>query len=371
MNIIITSLFPSRRDISETKETKAIYNLVNNEKEILILYPVILPSTLKNLFNHLKYPIFRMGTLKVIKVPIFKIPKKELYLLFPLKIVLLLLKKLKGVQQVTFHRVNIAFKLSEFLNENKMNFNFVVHASDIHLIEKFPEKVVDTNINFRSHSLKKKTERIVGYHFPNSNIAFSGIDDNHIINFEDLSKKKLENGKLKIVTVCSLIKLKNVNVVLESLAKWENDDWEYTVIGNGPELQCLKNLSHKLGINDKVIFTGEKSHENVMEILEKNHLFIMLSRPETFGLVYLEAMSKGCIVFCASENGIDGIIKNEKNGFIIKDPEELLTYFEKLIDKTNYYNIILENSMKTINNYTNKIAKENYFKKILYRELGE
>ena len=36
----------------------------------------------------------------------------------------------------------------------------------------------------------------------------------------------------------------------------------------------------------------------------------MVSEPETFGLAYLEAMAKGCLVVGAYGWGIDGIIRH-------------------------------------------------------------
>jgi len=44
----------------------------------------------------------------------------------------------------------------------------------------------------------------------------------------------------------------------------------------------------------------------------------MVSAPETFGLAYLEAMAKGCIVIGAIGHGVDGIIQHQKNGFLVE-----------------------------------------------------
>ena len=60
--------------------------------------------------------------------------------------------------------------------------------------------------------------------------------------------------------------------------------------------------------------------------------FIMISRNETFGLVYLEAMARGCITIASRDEGFDGIIEDGTNGFLCKagDVEELTTIIRKI-----------------------------------------
>ena len=42
----------------------------------------------------------------------------------------------------------------------------------------------------------------------------------------------------------------------------------------------------------------------------------MISQGEAFGLVYLEAMARGCITIASRGEGFDGIIKDGINGFL-------------------------------------------------------
>ena len=49
---------------------------------------------------------------------------------------------------------------------------------------------------------------------------------------------------------------------------------------------------------------------------------------KTFGLVYLEAMARGCITVASRDEGFDGIIQDGVNGFLCKsgDETELVQY---------------------------------------------
>ena len=69
-------------------------------------------------------------------------------------------------------------------------------------------------------------------------------------------------------------------------------------------------------------------------MLKQHDVFIMISKNETFGLVYLEAMAVGCITIASRQEGFDGIIKHGYNGFLCEagNQEEL----EKLIKEKKY-----------------------------------
>ncbi len=45
---------------------------------------------------------------------------------------------------------------------------------------------------------------------------------------------------------------------------------------------------------------------------------VMNSRNEAFGLVYFEAMARGCIIITSRKEGFDGIIQDGVNGFLFK-----------------------------------------------------
>ena len=67
-------------------------------------------------------------------------------------------------------------------------------------------------------------------------------------------------------------------------------------------------------------------------------VFIMLSSPETYGLVYLEAMANGCVTVASRGEGFDGIIESGKNGFLenpasVEDAARVLTAVHDLSDE--------------------------------------
>ena len=155
-----------------------------------------------------------------------------------------------------------------------------------------------------------------------------------------------EKEKIKVLTCGQFIKRKNIDKVIKACEKFEKI--ELTVIGSGR--QKLEKISQK------PIFLGQIPHEKVLEKMRESDIFILPSKNETFGMVYLEALASGCITVCSKNDGIDGIIQDGVNGFLCEDVEVAL---EKIIDFENK-NLILENAYTTISNFTKIKVAENY-----------
>ncbi|KIP64814.1 hypothetical protein ST44_00905, partial [Prevotella pectinovora] len=72
------------------------------------------------------------------------------------------------------------------------------------------------------------------------------------------------------------------------------------------------------GISDKVVFLGQINRDDIIQWYDKSDCFVMISDHEVFGLVYLEAMSRGCIAIAGDNGGMVGIIEHGVNGFLCK-----------------------------------------------------
>lgn len=64
----------------------------------------------------------------------------------------------------------------------------------------------------------------------------------------------------------------------------------------------------------KVAFLGNKDKEELIEYYRKAHLLVMPSFTETFGLVYIEALSQGTPSVFSEGQGIDGLFEDGKYG---------------------------------------------------------
>ena len=206
----------------------------------------------------------------------------------------------------------------------------------------------------RSPHIKEKLIKLYPEFEDKAVVINSGIDENLIVkrNFNP-------NEKLKVLSVANLIKRKNVDKVIKACKGL--DKIELTIIGDGKEKKSLEKL------DKNVKFKGKLSREEVLEEMKNSDVFILPSVNETLGLVYLEALASGCLTIGTLKDGIDGIIINDKNGFLtnptVKDIKNTL---EKIIsaDK-NALNKILENAYFTIKDNTSRACAVKYLQIII------
>ena len=232
-------------------------------------------------------------------------------------------KLIKKYKFVTIHLPSTSQYLIKNLNfiENKFA---ILHQTDLQYLRKNQKKFkryLEENFDkVYCRSLAIYNE-VKGYEIKNlkPDIISSGVNTIPLKN-----EKKFENNNIKILYVGKLIKRKNLDILIKALYKFNNIKWSLDIIGTGPMEKNYKKLSEKLNLNKKINFLGHQKHEDVLEKMEKSDIFCMPSINETLGLVYLEAMSKGCLTIGTKNEGIDGIIINNKNGFLINPNTENL-----------------------------------------------
>ena len=267
---------------------------------------------------------------------------------------------LKNYDVMISHMPCGALMAQKLLKKEKIKYICSVHASDITVLTDFKYllfrnslkkayKLAD-KISARSPILKEKIEKII----PNNKtfVAYSGTDIEPI--------EKTLNKELTITTIASLIKRKNIDVIIRALN--EMPQIKLNIIGSGKEEKNLK----KLVKSSNISFLGQLQRTIVIEQLKKSDIFVLLSDNETFGLSYLEAMTTGNIVIGKKGDGIDGILKNNKNGFLINpNSEELKKCIDKITSiKEDEISTIKANCAKTIKELTSQSAAENYLKNI-------
>jgi teichuronic acid biosynthesis glycosyltransferase TuaC len=141
---------------------------------------------------------------------------------------------------------------------------------------------------------------------------------------------KQNTGPLRIVSLCRLLKWKNIDQVLFALEQL-NEDFVYDIYGEGPDQERLKSILSTLKIQDKVHFKGHLPYQQVPATLVGYDLFVLPSYREMFGRVYIEAMACGLPVIGARNCGIDGYIEEGVQGFLVNhlDIDEIAATIKK------------------------------------------
>lgn len=123
-----------------------------------------------------------------------------------------------------------------------------------------------------------------------------------------------------ILSIGNLIPIKDHELLLRALASIQGSHPRVTceIIGDGSELSRLERLAAELRIGGRVSFLGRQSRAQVAEAVRRCTLFALPSRYEALGCVYLEAMSAGKAVIACRGQGIEEVIQNGRNGWLIE-----------------------------------------------------
>ncbi len=118
---------------------------------------------------------------------------------------------------------------------------------------------------------------------------------------------------------------KNVELALHALSALRTGhDFTYTVVGEGPLRPGLEALSGRLGLSDRVRFTGRVEDNLLPSLLADADLFLLPSSAsshsfEGFGIAYLEANACGLPVLAAREGGAPEAVIEGKTGVLVDE----------------------------------------------------
>lgn len=128
----------------------------------------------------------------------------------------------------------------------------------------------------------------------------------------------IEGSEFVLGMAGRLVPLKGHRFFLEAFARLsaEVDSLRGVIIGDGPEMPGLLSLSGRLGIKEKVLFTGyRKDMDKAVHLMD---LLVQPSLVEGFGLTLIEAGASGIPAIGFSVGGIKDIIDDGVTGILVK-----------------------------------------------------
>ena len=184
-----------------------------------------------------------------------------------------------------------------------------------------------------------------------------GIDANFFV------KRDLKQAMtpLKFVVIARLLPLKNIDKVINALSVID-EDFIFDIYGDGQEFNRLQEIIEANGMESKVFLKGRVSNSKLPNILPNYDMFIMPSYPETLGRVYFEAMGCGLPVMATKNTGIDGIITDGIEGFLVQPTQESIT--ECIMKIVNNPDILTKMGImahKTAKNYSWERISNKYY----------
>ena len=124
---------------------------------------------------------------------------------------------------------------------------------------------------------------------------------------------------LRVLAVGSLIPRKNLHVLLRAAAAVPAV--ELSIVGDrrvAPRYaESLARLIERHRMADRVALRGRVPSDMLEAEFRAAHLFAVPSRYEGFGIVYLEAMSRGVPVIASRAGGARDIVRHGRDGFLV------------------------------------------------------
>lgn len=206
-------------------------------------------------------------------------------------------------------------------------------------------------INFPNPSYETRIRSMMGVKFVAKIESKIRIVPNGIDNFwhehRILNPKQKINHPVRLIFVGKIDENKNVDGLIRAIRILRNKG-EYKLMLIGLVSQDKKEDLEKWReeLKDKLIYAGEVANNNLLlEYYRQADIFVMPSKTETFGLVYIEALTQGLPILYTKGEGVSGFFDNKHVGLAIDNPEDEVEIAEKITKISDNYCIFAKDTI--------------------------
>ena len=209
---------------------------------------------------------------------------------------------------------------------------------------------------FNSVSTEKSITKIIGKN-NNSLIAYPGKDRLQLDVIKDHISLKCQNNKFMIIFIGNLLYNKGLHVLLQALSQIDYESWQLSIVGGlhfdlKYTKKIVKMISY-LKLENNIKIHGVLDIENLKKELLSQHVLIVPSYYESYGIVYTEAMGAGIPVIASKTGGVPEIVNDTINGFLITpgDSTMLRDRIIKLIKNRELLKMMSLSSLSTYQDF--------------------
>ncbi|MBN6204695.1 glycosyltransferase family 4 protein [Staphylococcus saprophyticus] len=235
---------------------------------------------------------------------------------------------------ITVRNTDVNYYMKYYKHLNSLGRNILNNANAvIFLSTTYKEKTIN-KLYKNNEDIKKIEDK--SYTVPN------GINQYWIDN--KVEEKKQIFNDINFLFIGRIMKNKNIEFLAKNLnEKYFSKNIKIYIIGDILD----ENYFNKLKKYKNLIFLGSKSKEEISGIMKEMHIFSLVSHHESFGLVYLEAITQNLPVLYTRNEGfdkyfVDGVVGysvNSKNGIdLIKKTNAILENYSQIQNNLNGLN---------------------------------
>ncbi len=330
--------------------------------------------------HNIKFTIFSYGnedditilknevdTEEICVIPIYsfikKIDNKYLRFLKSLLLPFLIRKKIKNIsiiQQHQLYGIWVSLLLSKILNipyylrTGYDVYSFSIYENKNILKIYFNKILTKMGLKYSNiYSVTSKTDLEFLKSKFNINNSKIKIRPNWVINNNKVPI--LKRNRKKLLSIGRLVDQKYFSLLIKEFSGTK-DELEIEIIGDGSELNNLKNLAKENQVTLKII--RNLNNDEILKKLNESTFFISSSKFEGNPKTVLEAMSSGCIVLASDIKSHSELIKNDENGILynLDNPELYKIYKDLTLDE--------QKILKFSNEASNHILRNNFLDNI-------
>lgn len=178
----------------------------------------------------------------------------------------------------------------------------------------------------------------------------------------DQSRKMPLKRNFRLLFVGKLRQYKGVKYLIDAIKDLELN---LTIVGNGEELEILKEQVASLNIRHKVDIISSATDQELSQIYEKSDLFVLpsINEAEAFGVVQLEAMANGLpVINTYLDSGVPFVSLNDLTGITVKpnSSETIKSAIVKIIGSKELYEKFSSNAIERSSLFTRRKMSESY-----------
>lgn len=250
--------------------------------------------------------------------------------------------------------------------------SLILHIPVIHTVH--GSNLIDQNLksvkakleNYLLTKIKYDAQIIVNENF----LKYKNKTKNQIVipNGVNLPKKNhqssiINHEQLNILFIGRLEKIKGIDILVKTLVKLKNENWNLTIIGNGSQKNELISLVQKSKLTNKIIF--QNSQIKLSKYYKKADIFVLPSISEGQPITILEAWSFKLPVIATMVGSNPFIIKDKIDGILVspKNVDSLKNAIKWIFNnKKKAQEMGKKGFSKIKKNFTwNKIAQKTFF----------
>lgn len=134
-----------------------------------------------------------------------------------------------------------------------------------------------------------------------------------------------------------------------------NDHIKLMIVGDGPDIDNLRDLTKALKIDDNVIFTGKVPYDEVPGFYQTFNFLTSFSRTETQGLTIIEGLASGLPTLCIKDDSFIDSVEPGYNGYLFTSNKEFQEKILYLIDNKDEYEKMANNAKNSAHKYSKEV----------------